>query len=183
MLRLKGIIYLVISSWIIWHEHGTPKSGNEWTPQIISFAETHPIIEPYIMVIMVLAYIAILVFWIKGVSLTFLMGALSEEDYAKSPWSRVNWKINLRDAFYSSGNNSNQGYSQIERMIKYRESVFQNMSNEVRAEEYKKSAWLDSYAGMDGSNKNVQGTVKYINSKLANMSNETAYKWIKNQKL
>lgn len=178
MLRLRGIIYLALSSWIIWHEYGTPLSGNEWTPKLEKWAATMPNWESAILLGMTAAYIIVMVYWFKGLSLTFIMGSLSSEEYRQTPWGNVNWRIRWSDLLGGSG--SGESLDNIDRVLRYRESKFQNMSNDVRAEEYKKTAWLDSYASSDLPN--MRKTVKYINSKMQNMSNETAYKWVKDFK-
>lgn len=73
---------------------------------------------------------------------------------------------------------SNSKYSNIEGILRYRNSVLGNMSNEKAAKEYAKTAWIDTYANNGESN--TTKTIGYINSRLGAMSNQTGYEYLKN---
>jgi len=178
MLRLKGIIYLALSSLLIWHEFGTPKSGNEWIPQIEKWASTNPTLDFFVTILLLVCGIVVLLYFFKGLSFTFIMGGLTKEEYARTPWAKITFSGSISSHLAnSSGSGKNNN---IEKAKKYRDSKFSTMSNEEMANDYRKTAWIDSLDS--NSTKNASKAKKYINSKLSTMDNETSYKWLKGEK-
>jgi hypothetical protein len=178
MLRLRGIIYLVITSFFIWHEFGD-KTGNEWMPKIEDWASQNPTLNAVISVALFIFWVVIIIYWVKGLNLTFISGGLTEEQYAETPLGNVVWG-GRSFASYNSELSNSGSKSNIDRLKEYRESKMSTMTKEQRADEYRRTALIDGLES--NSTKNANGAREYINSKLSAMDNETAYKWLKNQK-
>lgn len=178
MLRLRGIIYLALSSFVIWHEFGE-KTGNEWLPKVEKWASSNPYLDIFATIFLVIIGIIVIVYFFKGLNLTFISGGLTKEEYKRTPFGNVIWgggSIASYNAELSSDSNKN---GNIENIKKYRDAKFSTMTNEEKANDYKQTAWID---GLDSNNtKNASKAKEYINSKLSTMDNETAYKWIKNK--
>lgn len=176
MLRLKGIVYLIISSCLIWHEFSGNDKG-KWIPQIVNWGSTNQYLDILVTVFLIIVNITVLVYWFKGLSLTFLMGNLTEEQYKETAWGNVIWWSKKK--WYEYDYNTSSNNSSIDKAKRYRESKFANMSNETKAKEYAKTAWIDGLDSNQG--KNVESAKRYIDSKLSAMDNEAGYKWLKNE--
>ena len=86
MLRLKGIIYLALSSLLIWHEFGTPKSGNEWIPQIEKWASTNSTLDFFVTILLLVCGIVVLLYFFKGFK--------NRSNFAKAKKKEtINWRV------------------------------------------------------------------------------------------
>jgi len=178
MLRLRGIIYLAITSFFIWHEFGD-KSGKEWMPQVKEWASQNSTLDAFISVVLFVFWGVMILYWFKGLNLTFISGRLTKEEYEETPFGNVIWGGESFASYNAQLSNSGKG-TNIDRLKEYREAKMSTMTKEQRADEYRKTAWID---GLDSNNsKDTNSAKDYINSKLSTMDNETAYKWLKNQK-
>ncbi len=175
MLRLKGIIYLALSLAIMWHEYGTPLTGNEWTPKIEAWASTDPVLEQVVNVFIGFSYIVVLVYFLKGLNFTFISGHVTKEEYNQTPFGLMRWNLGAIFRVGSYGSKSNTSENSVENMKRYRDSKFSNMSNDEMANDFRKTAWLD---GLNSGSK----ARDYVNSKLSAMDNESGYKWLKGDK-
>lgn len=175
MLRVRGIVYLGLSSLVIWHEFGD-KTGREWIPQLEKYSETlgtigYCLVQLLIFAIMVIA----ILYFFKGLNFTFISGDLSVAQYRKTPFGNIIWGRGSISSYLSGSS----GASKIDRLKQYRDSKFETMTMEQKANEYRKTAWID---GLDSNTTpNANRARDYINSKLTCMDNETAYKWLKNE--
>lgn len=183
--HIKGIIYLVVSCWFIWHEH----SGREidtWGYEVTKWADAQGSeVSTIILLFLLVINISAFVYLLKGASFVFFMGGFNEEEYKKTGWSdaSVDWKsfFSLQSWAEAKENvDINAQNANIEKMKIYRDSKFSNMGNETMASEYRDTAWLDSL----GNNKapNASKARGYIDSKLSIMDNESGYQWLKGEK-
>ncbi len=69
-------------------------------------------------------------------------------------------------------------FENIQSVLRYRESLMSTMSNEKASKEYMKTAWVEGFVNNSGNTKNA---VSFLNSKLATMSNEEGYKYLKEE--
>lgn len=166
--------------YIMWHEFGTPLSGNEWIPQIEKWGEQDPTRDFLATVFLLFGCITVLVYFLKGLNFTFLSGHLTREEYAQTPFGNLRWNLGSVFRISSYGSKSDPNRSSIENIKRYRDSKFSNMSNDQKAEEYKKTSWLDGLSSNDSHQ--ASKAKDYINSKLSSMDNEAGYKWLKNEK-
>jgi len=176
MLRLKGIIYLLLSSYLIWHEFGD-KTGNEWIPQFNQWVSTNSTLSSMVDILLLLAEFVVILYWFKGLNFTFISGGLTMEEYRKTPFGNITFKGRfLSHLANSSGSRENNN---IEKAKVFRDSKFSTLTKEQMANEYRKTAWLD---GLESNHyKNASDARSYINSKLSTMDNETSYRWLKSQ--
>ena len=177
MLRLRGVIYLVLSSYIIWHEFGA-RDGSEWIPMLTKWAEHSEILSTFVSLLTFVVMLAAIVYWAKGINFVFISGNLTREEYKKTPFGApMTFSTNIYECW--AEDSRSRGNSNIDRVKEYRDSKFSTMSNETRAEEYRKTAWID---GLESNKtKNASRAREYINAKMTNMDNESAYKWLKGE--
>ena len=185
MLRIKGIIYLIVSCWFIWHEN-SGKRVDTWQYDMTRWSEMQGSEFEMAFTLFFLAIdIASIVFFFKGLSLTFLMGRFTQEEYERTGWAdaRIDWKSFLSIQAWNEAREAgpkNSQNSNIDNIKNYRDSKFANMNNETMASEYRDTAWLDALES--NNTPNAQKARNYINSKLSIMDNETAYEWLKGNK-
>jgi hypothetical protein len=167
---VKGILYTGISLYAICHEFGTNwlGSNNKWKDSISRWAENQPDFISWMssLFVFLMTFIA-LALLAKGIYYLCSMH-LEKVPAVDTPWSVKFAK--------PCGNSDDEG-DNIEKFQKFRDSKLSTMTNSEAAEEYKKTAWVDSLSSDNG--KHTQSVKRYINSKLSAKTNEQGYNWLK----
>lgn len=172
MLRLKGLIYLALTSMLIWHEY-SGSHFDTWSYQLETWASTNKNLDMLVTIFLIVAGLFVIKFWFKGLSITCFTLFYGEEAYKQSPFGRKaiwNWSSATAHAF---GSNSSDN---VDKIKNYRNAKFSSMTNDEAADTYKKTAWVDS---LGSTGKNTAKTRNYINAKLTTMDNDSALKWMK----
>jgi len=168
MLRLKGIVYLTLTSILIWSDF-----YEVWLKQVAAWASTNYYLDLFTTLALIIVQLTVIVYWFKGLSITFFTLFMSEEAYRQTPFGRKatwNWDSAMSHCFGSSSDN-------VDKIKNYRDAKFSSMTNDEAADTYKKTAWVD---GLDNnSGNNTVKTREYINAKLSTMDNDSALKWLK----
>ncbi|MFA5067047.1 MAG: hypothetical protein WC466_03280 [Candidatus Izemoplasmatales bacterium] len=85
----------------------------------------------------------------------------------------------VRDRWFAEGVPcSDEKETNLEKIVEYRKSKLSGMSNSDALKEYKKTAWVDGMLMSDNSSTH-RGMRNYLDSKLAGMTNEQGYMWLK----
>lgn len=167
---VKGVLYTGIGAYTICHEFGTNwlGSNNRWKDSISKWAENQPDFISWLssFFVFLMALIALVLF-AKGI---YYLCTMHLEEV---PAIDTTFAEKMRTPCTGYGNEGNN----IEKFKQYRDAKLSAMSNSAAAEEYKKTAWVDSLTSDNG--KHTQSVKRYINSQLAAKTNEQAYEWMK----
>lgn len=167
---VKGILYTGISLYTICHEFGTNwlGSNNRWRDSISEWAETQSDFVSWMASFFIfLIVLFALIFFQKGVYYLFTIN-VETVPAVDTPLSVKFGK--------PCGHSDDEG-DNIEKFKRYRDSKLSTMTNSEAAEEYKKTAWVDSISSDNG--KHTQSVRRYINAKLSAKTNEQGYEWMK----
>jgi hypothetical protein len=167
---VKGILYTGIGAYTACHEYGTNwlGSNNRWRDSIAKWAENQSdfvswmaSFSVFLMTFIALALLA------KGIYYLYTMH-LEEVPAIDTTFAE---KMRTPCTRHNSGGDN------IEKFKQYRDAKLSAMSNYAAAEEYKKTAWVDSLGSDNG--RHTQSARRYINSQLASKTNEQGYNWLK----
>ena len=167
---LKAFCYTGASLFFIFHENGTNWLGsdvrwgeliNRWGSKQSGFVGG--LAEFVVMAFSVLA----LIYLIKGY---YYFNTLHIE---KNPV----FENSIRDKFRKPCSGYDGDESNLEKFKTYRDSKMSTMMNSEAAQEYKKTAWVDSLTSDNG--KSTQSVKRYINANLAAKTNTEGYNWLK----
>lgn len=80
---------------------------------------------------------------------------------------------------WNSSTSVNTGqYSEIGRVMTYRNGLMCGMSNQNAAKEFAATSWVDGMFSRNG-NSETERALGYVNGRVAGMSNESALNWLK----